>query len=66
MINSQCEIFSLKSPFSATHYNVKTIFKKTYRNHAEGFGMAKCYEKAMGRPIEGTHHRGGDDAKNIA
>ncbi|KAG8831586.1 hypothetical protein FRC17_002902 [Serendipita sp. 399] len=66
MIQQQCRIFNLKSPFSTTHYNVKNLFKEVYPDLG-GYGMAGVWKKVMrGRRLEGTHHRGGDDAKNIS
>lgn len=57
MMKKQCES-------SGMHMNVKTIF-------AEKFGLKKptSMKKTLNLlniPLEGTHHRGVDDAKNIA
>lgn len=59
------ELYSgLKSPFGRTHINVKNLM---------GIGFAKNREEGMprsvqhfGMVVEGTHHRGIDDAHNIA
>lgn len=65
MVRRQCGVFGLQYPFGETHTNVKTMFKELYKGHRGNYGMATAYQAVMGRPIEGTHHRGGDDAKNI-
>lgn len=66
MVRRQCEVFGLEYPFGETHTNVKTVFKDVYRGHRGNYGMASAYRVVFGKPIEGTHHRGGDDARNIA
>jgi inhibitor of KinA sporulation pathway (predicted exonuclease) len=66
MIDRQCRAFGLTSPFSTTHYNIKDLFKSLYPGMAKGYGMKNAYVATIGRDIEGTHHRGGDDARNIA
>ena len=66
MAYKQCDIFGLYYPFGSVHTNVKTLFKKCYSDHRGSCGMKAAYKAVMGKEIEGTHHRGGDDAKNIA
>ena len=44
--------------------NVKTLFAIT-RSLRREVGMSKALQ-ILGMPLEGTHHRGGDDAWNIA
>lgn len=66
MIDRQCKAFGLTSPFSTTHYNIKGVFKSLYPRMSKGYGMNNAYVATIGRSIEGTHHRGGDDARNIA
>jgi inhibitor of KinA sporulation pathway (predicted exonuclease) len=51
-------------PFGPRHVNVKTLFALT-RALPREVGMAQAMELA-GLPLEGTHHRGDDDAWNIA
>lgn len=51
-------------PFGSRHINVKTLFALTHRLPEE-VGMAEAL-KIAGLPLEGTHHRGADDAWNIA
>lgn len=51
-------------PFGPSHINVKTLFAlKKKLNHEIGMDGAL---KILEIPLEGTHHRGVDDAKNIA
>ncbi len=64
MMNKQCESFGIPYPMSKVHMNVKSIV-------TEKFGLKK--PKGMNGalnllkiPLEGTHHRGVDDAKNTA
>ncbi len=60
----QCEALGRGYPFGPSHINVKTTFalkKKLAREQ----GMAGALE-LLNIPLEGTHHRGVDDAKNIA
>lgn len=59
-----CADYGLNYPFGPTHLNVKNLF-------AIAFGLAKepglpeaC--EHLGIPLEGQHHRGVDDAWNIA
>ncbi|WP_245887494.1 3'-5' exonuclease [Umezawaea tangerina] len=51
-------------PFGPRHLNVKTLFALT-RNLPREVGLAEALRIA-GLPLEGTHHRGDDDAWNIA
>ena len=66
MVRKQCSIFGLRYPFGDVHTNVKTLFKLRYRDYKGYYRMDAAYRRVMGKEIEGTHHRGGDDAKNIA
>ncbi|PVG02989.1 ribonuclease H-like protein [Serendipita vermifera] len=66
MIDRQRRPFGLESPFSSTHYNIKNLYKELYPNRPGGYGMNTAFTAALDKPIEGTHHRGGDDARNIA
>jgi inhibitor of KinA sporulation pathway (predicted exonuclease) len=57
---------SISSPFQAarTHINVKTLFAlKNKLNKEIGLDGALKY---LGKPFQGRHHNGGDDALNIA
>jgi len=51
-------------PFGPSHMNVKTLFAlKKKLGHKEGMASAL---HLLDIPLEGTHHRGVDDAYNIA
>jgi len=60
----QCTAFGVSSPFGSSHINVKTLFALT-RKLPQEIGMVEAMA-LLGFPLEGTHHRGGDDAWNIA
>lgn len=60
----ECARKGLKYPFGRAHYNIKGLYSMlTGQGH--GFGMARALEQ-LDIPLEGTHHRGVDDAKNTA
>lgn len=59
-----CKAHSVDYPFGPSHLNVKTLLAVVY-----GLPRELPLDKAMdhlGFPLEGTHHRGADDAWNIA
>jgi len=60
----QCESFKVPYPFGTSHLNVKTLFA-VLRGLPHEVGMDGAI-RMMGRELEGTHHRGHDDAWNIA
>lgn len=60
----QCASFGVPYPFGEAHLNVKRLFARTHGLPRE-VGMAAALKIAE-RPLVGTHHRGGDDARNIA
>lgn len=60
----QCQHRHKLYPFGSRHLNVKTLFALV-RALPREVGMAKALE-ILDIPLEGTHHRGGDDAGNIA
>ncbi|MHA7058690.1 exonuclease domain-containing protein [Aquimarina sp. M1] len=64
MMKSQCGFREIEYPLSQNHINVKELFNKT-KGLRKKVGMkgALCI---LDIPLEGTHHRGVDDAKNIA
>lgn len=62
MFIEQCEQTSVEYPFSQRHCNLKNLYAKTY---GDRMGMAQAMGR-VGLDLEGTHHRGGDDAWNIA
>lgn len=51
-------------PFGSEHLNVKRAFSDALKTRKR-FGMSRAL-KRVGLPLEGTHHRGIDDARNIA
>ncbi|WP_066383449.1 3'-5' exonuclease [Anabaena sp. CA = ATCC 33047] len=59
-----CEFHHVPYPFSAEHINIKKEFSD-YLGVSKGFGMAKALQH-LGLELQGTHHRGIDDARNIA
>ncbi|WP_037607035.1 3'-5' exonuclease [Streptacidiphilus rugosus] len=60
----QCQATGVPYPFGRRHTNAKAVFTEAYGLRKRP-GMARALEIA-GRPLEGRHHRGGDDAWNIA
>jgi inhibitor of KinA sporulation pathway (predicted exonuclease) len=60
----QCAAMGVGFPFAPSHINVKTLFALTNKlGHEEGMAGAL---KMLDIPLKGTHHRGVDDAYNIA
>jgi inhibitor of KinA sporulation pathway (predicted exonuclease) len=59
-----CQMYGLGYPFGPTHLNVKSLFA-TALGMSRECGLDAACEK-MGLPLEGVHHRGVDDAWNIA
>jgi inhibitor of KinA sporulation pathway (predicted exonuclease) len=60
----QCEIRGISYPFNQRHINVKTLFALKQKLPHE-VGMSQALE-ILNLSLEGTHHRGIDDAGNIA
>ncbi|MFJ8489570.1 exonuclease domain-containing protein [Streptomyces sp. NPDC094038] len=60
----QCRATRTPYPFSHRHTNAKAAFTEAYGLRRRP-GMAQALEIA-GLPLEGRHHRGEDDAWNIA
>jgi inhibitor of KinA sporulation pathway (predicted exonuclease) len=60
----QCLSLNINYPFGATHINVKNLFAIAWKLPRE-VGMAEAL-KILGLGLEGIHHRGEDDAWNIA
>lgn len=58
----QCRNENVPYPFNNNHINVKAVFMKTF---GESAGMSRAL-KMLNLPLEGTHHRGVDDSRNIA
>lgn len=60
----QCAAMGIAYPFGASHLNVKTLFT-LLRAQRHDVSMAEAM-KLLDLPLEGAHHRGGDDAWNLA
>lgn len=61
---SDCKIHSINSNWCKNHISLKHQYGK-FKNLKRAVGMKRALENE-GMKIEGTHHRGIDDAKNIA
>lgn len=64
MMRSQAQKFKLDYPLSYDHINVKTLFAQLHPIR-KSVGMDRALRE-LRIPLEGTHHRGVDDVKNIA
>ena len=64
MMKRQCATRGIEYPLSQDHINVKVLFSEV-KGLRKKVGM-KGALGILGIPLEGTHHRGVDDAKNIA
>lgn len=62
MFIEQCQRRDIPYPFSDNHCNLKNLFANFY---GQRMGMETAL-KTIGQDLEGTHHRGDDDAWNIA
>ena len=64
-LRSDCRRHGLLMPptFERSHVNLKKEFARAFQ--VKSCGMARALEHAR-LPLEGTHHRGADDARNIA
>lgn len=63
-IEADCKFFGIRNPMSVRHLNVKTLFAWSLGLERE-VGMDRALEMIK-QPLEGKHHSGKDDAKNIA
>lgn len=59
-----CKDYNLEYPFGPTHLNIKNLFSVALGLPKE-LGIDEAFDH-LGLTLEGTHHRGGDDAWNIA
>lgn len=59
-----CHAQGVAYPFGTSHLNLKSLFA-TARGLSQEVGLQTAYE-LLGRTMDGTHHRGHDDAWNIA
>jgi len=64
MFRKQCESFGVSYPFSDHYVNLKAVFANLV-NRKKQVGMMRALKMLDIKP-EGTHHRGDDDAWNIA
>jgi inhibitor of KinA sporulation pathway (predicted exonuclease) len=64
MLETDCKAHKIKYPFGKKHINVKTLFALKEKLNKE-MGMARGL-KHLNISLEGTHHRGVDDAYNTA
>jgi inhibitor of KinA sporulation pathway (predicted exonuclease) len=64
IFEQQCAREAVPSPFGISHLNVKHLFAAVHGQPQET-GMMEALRVAK-MPHQGTHHRGGDDAWNIA
>ena len=60
----ECRERSIKYPFGPSHINVKSLHA-ILLGHTRAFG-ARAAVEGLGYTFEGNHHRGDDDAWNIA
>lgn len=63
-IQQDCLLHNVDYPFTDEHLNIKKAFSVAI-NSKKRFGMAQALNH-LGIKLEGVHHRGIDDAKNIA
>ena len=59
-----CQFHKVSYPFSSKHINLKQEFTNA-QNLRKKLGMKQALEY-VNLPLDGTHHRGIDDARNIA
>ena len=63
-IEQDCQYHNVPYPIASEHINIKKLFSKN-QNLKKKYGMAGAL-KVAGLPLEGKHHRGIDDARNMA
>lgn len=64
MFEKECRQKKVQSPVSKRHLNAKTLFSIKHKLNKE-LGMARALAH-LNLKLEGNHHRGADDAWNIA
>jgi len=64
IFHRNCKMLGIQYPFSKRHINIKLLFALAKRLNKE-VGMKKAI-KLLDLELEGTHHRGHDDAWNTA
>ncbi|MEJ7734790.1 MAG: 3'-5' exonuclease [Polyangiaceae bacterium] len=63
-LGRECDEHKIELPFGRTHLNVKNLFALR-RGSSREPGLDKAMEE-LSLPMEGKHHRGADDAWNVA
>ncbi|KAB8154374.1 DNA polymerase III [Kordia sp. TARA_039_SRF] len=64
MLKKQCKLRNVEYPMGQQHINVKTTFSEV-KGLQKKVGMKGALQ-ILNIPLDGTHHRGIDDARNIA
>jgi inhibitor of KinA sporulation pathway (predicted exonuclease) len=64
MFERNCRDYGVKYPFGPRHLNLRNTFTMLHGLEGEP-GMDQALRN-LGMPLDGTHHRGIDDARNIA
>ena len=67
-LEKDCERYKINSNFISNHISLKHQFHNVDKKHTistKGMGMTKAL-RILNIPLDGIHHRGIDDAKNIA
>ncbi len=64
MLEGQSAVLGLQNPFSGDHTNLKPVFS-AWKGTRRRYGMTEAVRN-LGLLLEGTHHRGVDDAWNTA
>ena len=62
--NQDCEFHGIEFPVKADHVNIKKLFSENL-GLRRNYGMAGAL-RYCGLSLNGTHHRGIDDARNMA
>jgi len=65
MLQDQARRFYVDYPLGDDHINVKTLFGQIHPTVRKSVGMQRALNE-LGFKLDGTHHRGVDDARNIA
>lgn len=63
-LRSDCELHNVKYPFNDMHCNLKEVVAKKLKIGKKHKGMESML-KYLGLSLDGTHHRGIDDCRNI-
>lgn len=63
LFHRDCILHNIEYPFGIEHMNLKTALSINQERKKQ-YGMAKAL-RICGIPLDGTHHRGIDDAKNM-